>query len=93
MAETRGNVERDEDDASLEFDAEAKRWVAGLTLTALLLTVLFVVGLYAAASASGANPACLKRKMNDEHALMEAFFQNPPQNSAVAQGVRACVAR
>jgi hypothetical protein len=91
MDGTRGNVEGDGDDASLEFDTDAKRSVAGLTLTALLLTVLFVVGLYAAARAGDANPACLKRKMNDEHTLMEAFFQNSPEENAVAQAVRACL--
>lgn len=91
MAETRGSVEGDGDDASPDFDADAKRWVAGLTLTALLVTVLFVIGLYAAASASDANPACLRMEMSDEHTLMDAFFQNPPQRNAIAGAARACL--
>jgi hypothetical protein len=71
-------------------EAEAQRWISALTLTGLLLTLLVVAASFSSVAPRDVDRACFERKLNGEHALMEAFFQNPPEQSAVVQAMRAC---
>jgi hypothetical protein len=71
-------------------DVEVQRWTSALTFTGLLLTLLVVAASFAPVASRDVDQACFKRKLGDEHALMEAFFQNPPEQSAIFQAIRAC---
>jgi hypothetical protein len=90
MTDVRESVDGDEDGQLAHIDAEAKRWVAALTFTGLLMTILFIAGLYVAMTAHAVNQGCFQRKMNDEHTLLEASFQAPPEQDAAVEAVRAC---
>lgn len=102
MDDTRANVERDEDEQRLDWEADtdpdtdAKRWVAALTLTGLLATVVLIAALHATAHAGHADRACATDATTDaataEHALLAAFFASPPQDEAAAAATRACAA-
>jgi len=82
---------KDEEDGQLVgSDTETKHWVNALTLTWLVLTLLVAAGLSFLLAYGEVNPACFERKMNDEHTLMEAFFQNPPAQNAMMQAIHAC---
>ncbi|MFK4445995.1 hypothetical protein ABH944_006190 [Caballeronia udeis] len=71
-------------------DVEAKRRVSALTLTGLPMIILAIAGLYVAMTPRNVDQACFQKKMNDEHTLMEAFFQAPAGQDAVVEAMRAC---
>ena len=90
MTNVRESVDGNEDGQLADIDAEAKRWVAALTFTGLLITIVFIAGLYVTMTAHAVNQACFQKKINDEHTLMEAFFEAPPEQDAVVNAMRAC---
>jgi hypothetical protein len=90
MIDARESVDGDEDGQLADVDAEAKKWVAALTLTGLLMTLLVLAGLYITTTVRDVNHACFDKKMNDEHLLMEAFFQISPEQDALVEKMRAC---
>jgi hypothetical protein len=72
-------------------EAEAKRWTSALTLTGLLLTLFFIACWVVVKAASPeVDHACSERQSGDEHALMEAFFRDPPESNAVVQATHPC---
>lgn len=71
-------------------DVEAQRWVAGLAFTGLLMTLLVIAGAYIATSPRDIGQACFHAKMADEHALLEASFQSPPEQDVIVEPMRAC---
>jgi hypothetical protein len=80
----------DEDGQLSASDVEAQRWVAGLTLIGLLMTILVIAGLYVATTPRNVNQGCLRAKMLDEHTFLEASFQTPPEQDAIVEAMRAC---
>ncbi|SAL33640.1 hypothetical protein AWB69_03031 [Caballeronia udeis] len=90
MIDIRASGEGDEDRQLPGDDAEVKRRVSALTFTGLLMTILVIAGLYLAMTPRNVNQACFQQQMNDEHTLMEAFFQAPPEQDAVVEAMRAC---
>lgn len=90
MAEIGQSAKDDEEARFSEIDADTKRWVAGLTLTGLLMTMLLVVELIDSTTARDVNPACFRKEMRDEHTWMDAFFQNPPDRNALAAAMHTC---
>jgi hypothetical protein len=65
--------------------------VVGAAVAALAL-VLAVVGaaIYDDMHARSDHAACRRKAASDEHAMLEAFFQNPSDANAWAQIERAC---
>ncbi len=90
MTDVHESADGAEDGQLADIDAEANRWVAALTLTGLLVTILVIAGLYVTTTARAVNQVCFQKKMNDEHTLMEAFFQAPPEQDAIVEAMRAC---
>lgn len=78
-----------EDDQLSAGDLEAQRWVAALTLTGLLMTLLVIAGLYVATTPRIVNQACFQTRMNDEHTLLEAAFLTPPEQDVFVEAMRA----
>ncbi|CAN7617719.1 hypothetical protein LJR230_004484 [Trinickia sp. LjRoot230] len=71
--------------------AAAKHWALAL-FVALAAFALALVLLARAASVKrhAYDNACVQQMTNDEHASMEAFFQNPSGQDALLQVVVAC---
>ncbi|CAD6558575.1 hypothetical protein [Paraburkholderia metrosideri] len=84
------SVKEDENGQLSASDVEAQRWVAGLTFTGLLMTMLVIAGAYAATTPRDIDQACFQAKIADEHALLEAAFQTPPEQDAMVEARRAC---
>ncbi|MFM0204935.1 hypothetical protein PQR53_34515 [Paraburkholderia fungorum] len=80
----------DEDSQLSASDVQAQRWVAALTLTGLLMTILIIAGLYVATTPRNVNQACFQTEMDDGHILLEASFQTPPEQDAIVEVMRAC---
>lgn len=89
MAKTGEKVEHDAPFS--DADTEAQRWVAALTLTGLLMTILFAIELHIAAAGSRANSACFQKEINGEHALMDAFLPPAAGHDAIADAMHACL--
>ncbi|TDV33947.1 hypothetical protein C7405_110198 [Paraburkholderia caballeronis] len=90
MFDTDECVGDDESGRLSNEEADAERWVAALTLTGLLMTMMLVAGLSARSAVHDVDPACFRNAMNGERALMEASFQSAPEQDAVMQARRAC---
>ncbi|MGF6767789.1 hypothetical protein P3T18_000259 [Paraburkholderia sp. GAS199] len=71
-------------------DVEAQRWVAALTLTGLLMTLLMIAGLHAATTHPDIDQTCFRTKMDDESTLLKASFQSPADQDAIVEAMRAC---
>jgi hypothetical protein len=71
-------------------DVETQQWVAALTLTGLLMTILVLAGLSVVTTPRRVNQMCFQTKMNDEHTFLEASFQTPPEQDAITAAMRAC---
>ena len=66
------------------------QWVVGIA-NMLLILALFVLAVARAPSSTRSNNArCLQRVANEEHLSLEAFFQNPTEQDALAQAVAQC---
>ena len=59
-------------------------WVAALALLGI------GAALYDATHVPTAHAACVRKTASGEHAMLEAFFQNPPDANALAKIERAC---
>jgi hypothetical protein len=55
-----------------------------------LMTLLVIAALYITTAVRDVNHVCFEKKMNDEHSLMEAFFQISPEQDALVETMRAC---
>lgn len=70
----------------------AKHWAfalfVGLAVFALALALLVRA---ASVKRHAYDKACAQRMANDEHASLEAFFQNPPGQDALQRIVTACL--
>ncbi|SIT35612.1 hypothetical protein BN2475_50127 [Paraburkholderia ribeironis] len=84
------SMKGDEDGPLSASAVEAQRWVAALTLTGLLMTILVIAGLYVATTPRNVNQACFQAKMDDEHTLLEASFQTSSDQDAIVEAMRAC---
>jgi hypothetical protein len=71
-------------------DVETQQWVAALTLTGLLMTILVLAGLSVATTPRRFNRVCFQTKMDDAHILLAAFSQTPSEQDAIAAAIRAC---
>ncbi|CAB3795678.1 hypothetical protein [Paraburkholderia fynbosensis] len=71
-------------------DVQTQQWVAALTLTGLLMTILVLAGLSGVTASRHVNQVCFRTKMNDGHTLLEASFQTPPEQDAIVEAMRAC---
>jgi hypothetical protein len=90
MIDIKDSIAGVEDGQLSASDVDAQRWVAALTLTGLLMTVLVIAGLYVATTPRDVNQACFQQTMADEHTLLEAAFQTPPEQDAIVEAMRAC---
>lgn len=90
MARITRSAGHDDGEPLADIEVEAKPWVAALTLTGLVMTLLLVAGLCVATSARHTDQACFRKEINGEHTLMEAFFPNPPERNAITEAIRAC---
>jgi hypothetical protein len=63
--------------------------VVGVGVAAFALLAIGAVR-YNAMRAPTAHAACVRKSARDEHTMLEAFFQNPPDANALAQIERAC---
>ena len=75
---------------SVEDDAKNGHWINATAFICLVLILLTITALWVAAASRDVNQACFQWTVNEEHALMEASFQNPPEQDALAQAIRAC---
>lgn len=84
------SMKGDEDGQLSAHDVETQRWVAALTLTGLMMTMLVIAGVVVATTPLNVDQACFQTKMDDEHTLLEASFQTPPEQDAIVEAMRAC---
>lgn len=69
---------------------EGWRWMVGI-VNMLAILALFMLAVVKAPSSVRANNArCLRQIANEEHVTLEAFFQNPTEQDALAQAVAVC---
>jgi len=66
-----------------------KRRVVGV-LTAALALIAAGAAIYDDMHARTGAAACMRKAASDEHAMLEAFFQNPLDENAWVQIERAC---
>jgi hypothetical protein len=69
---------------------EAEHWITAIVVTWLLLTLAIIAGVCLWHASRDVDQACFQQRMNDEHTLMEAFFENPPEQNAVMQAKKNC---
>lgn len=69
---------------------EGWRWIVGV-VNMLAILALFVLAVVKAPSSVRANNTrCLRQIATEEHVALEAFFQNPTEQDALAQAVAIC---
>lgn len=66
------------------------RWTVGIAVWALAIALFLAAVAYAPAIIRANNNLCLQQVANDEHANLEAFFQNPAQQDAFVQAIIVC---
>lgn len=72
------------------ISARGLRWVLGATLWSVALGLLVVAAIYAPDSTRTNTRLCLEQIANEQHTSLEAFFQNPVQQDALAQAMTVC---
>jgi hypothetical protein len=73
------------------FISEAgMQWIVGIANMLVILALFVLAVAKAPSSASSNNTRCLRRVANEEHASLEAFFQNPAEQDALAQAITVC---
>jgi hypothetical protein len=78
------------DPCGKRFSREALYWVVGIA-NMLVILALFILAVVKAPSSVRANNArCLQQVANQEHVALEAFFQNPTEQDALAQTMAVC---
>lgn len=90
MADGSEVVKEGEQAQVADSEGETKRWTSALILTGLLLTLFFIAFSLVRLESGDVDQACFERTLSDEHALMEAAFQNPPEQGAIVQAMQAC---
>ncbi|PQV54428.1 hypothetical protein [Paraburkholderia sp. BL21I4N1] len=66
------------------------RWALGATIWLVAMVLVVVAIIYAPDSTRANTRLCLEQVANEEHTSLEAFFQNPAQQDALAQAVTIC---
>lgn len=69
--------------------SDAKIRVIGIAVAVLAL-LWIGAALYDVMHVPTEHAACVRKTASDEHAMLEAFFQNPPDADALGQIERAC---
>jgi hypothetical protein len=72
---------------------EGKHWIIALAFElAVIATLAYIVVARANTlpRAGAGDKACMTASANEEHASLEAFFQNPPGQDSLAQISIAC---
>lgn len=66
------------------------RWTVSISIATVAIALLLTAIACAPASIRANNSLCFQQAANDEHASLEAFFQNPAQQDAFIQAVTVC---
>lgn len=72
------------------ISAEALHWVVAIANMLVILTLFVLAVLKAPSSVRANNARCLQQIANEEHLALEAFFQNPVEQDALAQAEGVC---
>jgi hypothetical protein len=72
------------------FSREALYWVVGVANMLAILALFILAVVKTPASVRVNNARCLQQVANQEHVALEAFFQNPTEQDALAQAVAVC---
>lgn len=72
------------------ISARGLRWALGATLGSVAVGLLVVAAIYAPDSTRANTRLCLEQIANEQHTSLEAFFQNPAQQDALAQAMTVC---
>jgi hypothetical protein len=66
------------------------QWVVGIANMLLMLALFVLAVAKAPSSVRSNNMHCLQQVKNEEHMSLEAFFQNPTEQDALAQAMNVC---
>lgn len=66
------------------------RRIGRIAIAVSAFALLLVAVARAPAIVEANNNRCLRQIANDEHTSLEAFFQNPVEQDALAQAIAAC---
>jgi hypothetical protein len=66
------------------------RWTIGIAILAAASALFLAAVACAPASMRANNNLCLQQVADDEHANLEAFFQNPAEQEAFVQAITVC---
>lgn len=69
---------------------DERHWTIGIAVTVAAVALVAAAVAAAPASVRANNSGCLEQLANDEHASLEAFFQNPAQQDALVQAITVC---
>lgn len=74
---------------------DVKRWIVALAIASAVIAVVLSIALRIDAPPRRVNAekACLSSATDDEHASLEAFFQNPSGDDALKQASLSCAKR
>lgn len=67
-----------------------RQWIVGIANMLLILALFALAVVKAPLSVKSNNTRCLQQVANEEHASLEAFFQNPAQQDALVQAMEVC---
>jgi hypothetical protein len=71
--------------------AEGKRhWTVAIGTTLVIIALFAIAAGLAASSVRANNTLCFQQVANDEHVSLDAFFQNPVQQDALAEAATLC---
>jgi len=66
------------------------QWLVGIANMLLILALFVLAVVKAPSSVRSNNMRCLQEVANEEHASLEAFFQNSAGQDALVQAMRIC---
>jgi hypothetical protein len=69
---------------------EALHWVVGIANMLAILALFILAVAKVPSGVRGNNARCLQQVANEEHVALEAFFQNPTEQDAMAQAMAVC---
>lgn len=72
------------------FSRAAMQWVVGIANMVLILGLFLLAVAKAPGSVRANNARCLEQIASEEHTTLEAFFQNPANQDALAQALATC---
>jgi len=67
-----------------------RHWTVGLVITLVVVALFAIAAILAVSSVRDNNTRCLQQVANDEHVSLDAFFQNPSQQDALAEATTLC---